>query len=457
MLKNTKEDEALAESLKSDPVWEDWPGSGDQPNDQRSRENLKVRVPSRPERPAEPSKPEFRSEAPATAEPLPESKEQPQQGPSKRRKSFLRRRPFTFLIVLLLLAAGLGGGYLYLDYSRYFESTDDAFIASRQFAVAPKVSGYVTEVPVTDNQHVPAGGVIARIDDRDYRIALEQANAQVAAAQASIKNIDAQTNMQQAQVKASQAQVDQAQAGLVFAKQQAARYEHLAGTGYGTVQNAQQYTSQLQQQEAAVKNTSAALDVAQRQIESLKAQRSSAEASLAQALAQRDQAKLNLSYTVVTAAQAGRAVNLTAAAGQFGQAGTNLTMFVPDEIWVTANFKETQLNLMRPGQPVTLSIDAYPGREIHGHIASVQPGSGTAFSLLPAQNATGNYVKIVQRVPVKIVIDNPPADVALGPGMSVVPTVRVNPNPSLYERLAPAADRLYDRLAASIDQLRGRL
>jgi membrane fusion protein, multidrug efflux system len=110
-------------------------------------------------------------------------------------------------------------------------------------------------------------------------------------------------------------------------------------------------------------------------------------------------------------------------------------MFVPDDIWVTANFKETQLDAMRPGQPVTLSIDAYPERVIHGHVASVQPGSGTAFSLLPAQNATGNYVKIVQRVPVKLIIDNPPTDVALGPGMSVDPTVRIDPTPSLYERL----------------------
>ena len=175
--------------------------------------------------------------------------------------------------------------------------------------------------------------------------------------------------------------------------------------------------------------------MAQRQIESLKAQRSNADANLQQALAQRDQAQLNLSYTKVTAAEPGRVVNLTAAPGEFAQAGTNLTMFVPDEIWVTANFKETQLDHMRPGEPVTLSIDAYPERQLHGHVASVQPGSGTAFSLLPAQNATGNYVKIVQRVPVKIVFDNPPSDVALGPGMSVVPSVRINPNPSLYEQL----------------------
>ena len=175
--------------------------------------------------------------------------------------------------------------------------------------------------------------------------------------------------------------------------------------------------------------------MAQRQIESLKAQRNSAVASLAQAKAQRDQAQLNLSYTTVTAAQPGRVVNLTAAVGQFAQPGTNLTMFVPDQIWVTANFKEIQLDRMRPGEPVTLEIDAYPEREIRGHVDSVQPGSGTAFSLLPAQNATGNYVKIVQRVPVKIVMDDPPTDVALGPGMSVVPTVRVDPTPSLFERL----------------------
>ena len=126
---------------------------------------------------------------------------------------------------------------------------------------------------------------------------------------------------------------------------------------------------------------------------------------------------------------------MTAAVGQFAQAGTALTIFVPDQIWVTANFKETQLDAMRAGQPATLEIDAYPERRIRGHVASVQPGSGTAFSLLPAQNATGNYVKIVQRVPVKIVIDAPPADVALGPGMSVVPTIRIDPTASLYEQL----------------------
>jgi membrane fusion protein (multidrug efflux system) len=353
----------------------------------------------------------------------------------KSRTSLLKRRAVVYAIGAMLLAAVVGGGYVYLDNAERFQSTDDAFIAARQSALAPKVSGYITAVPVTDNEHVAAGDVIARIDDRDYRIALEQAEAQVAAAQASIENIDAQLNVQQAQISANEARLDQAQAGLVFAEQQYTRYQELAQKGSGTIQNAQQYSSQLRQQQAALASAQATLRVSQRQIEALKAQRNSAVASLAQAQAQRDQAQLNLSYTTVTAAQPGRVVNLSAAVGQFAQPGTNLTMFVPDQIWVTANFKEIQLDHMRPGEPVTLRIDAYPEREIRGHVDSVQPGSGTAFSLLPAQNATGNYVKIVQRVPVKIVMDDPPTEVALGPGMSVVPTVRVEPAPSLYEQL----------------------
>ena len=378
-----------------------------------------------------------RPERRAEVQPLREEPavEQDRERGDKPRRGHLRRHPLAFLLGLLLCISGIGAGYLYWDNARHFESTDDAFIAARQFAIAPKVSGYITAVPVTDNQHVGVGDVIARIDDRDYRTALEQAQAQVAAAQANIQNIDAQTNVQQAQISANQAQLKQVEAALVFAQEQAGRYQHLAHTGYGSVQNSQQYTSQLNQQEAAVQSAQANLKLAQRQIETLKAQRASADASLAQAQAQRNQAQLNLSYTTVTANQPGRVVQLSTAVGQFVQPGTALTMFVPDDIWVTANFKETQLDAMRPGQPVTLEIDAYPKRAIRGHVASVQPGSGTAFSLLPAQNATGNYVKIVQRVPVKIIIDNPSADVALGPGMSVVPTVRTNSKPSLYEKV----------------------
>src|SRR5262245_56817446 len=323
-----------------------------------------------------------------------EQNQPPDQRADEPRRGLLRRHPFEFVLGLILFIGLATGGYLYWDHAGHFQSTDDAFVAARQFPVAPKVSGYITAVPVTDNQHVAAGDVIARIDDRDYRTALDQAQAQVASADANIQNVDGQNNVQQAQITANQAKVEQAQAALVFAQQQAKRYQDRAQTGSGTVQNAQQWTSQQQQQEAALASAQANLKVAQRQLESVKAQRESAVANLAQANAQRDQAQLNLSYTTVTAAQAGRVVQLSAAVGQFAQPGTNLTMFGPDEIWITANFKETQLDAMRPGQPVTLEIDAFPERAVHGHVDSVQPGSGTAFSLLPAQNATGNYVKI---------------------------------------------------------------
>ncbi|HXA23689.1 MAG TPA: biotin/lipoyl-binding protein [Acetobacteraceae bacterium] len=181
------------------------------------------------------------------------------------RKGVLRRRPFAFVGGLIVLFAALPAGYLYWDYASHFESTDDAFIAARQFTIAPKVPGYLTAVPVTDNEHVAAGQVIARIDDRDYRNAFAEAQAQAAAARANIENIDAQIVVQQAQIRANQAQVDQAQAALVFAQQQAKRYQELAATALaGTVQDAQRYTSGLRQRQAAVESAQATLALAQR-------------------------------------------------------------------------------------------------------------------------------------------------------------------------------------------------
>jgi membrane fusion protein (multidrug efflux system) len=364
----------------------------------------------------------------------------------KARIGFLRRRPMATAAGLIFVAAAGAAGYLYWDSAAHFESTDDAFIAARQFSIAPQVAGYVTAVAVTDNQHVAAGQVIARIDDRTYRVALEQAEAQVAAAKAAVHNVDAQMDVQQAQIAASQAQVNQAQANLDLAQVTWGRDKPLVHQGWATAQQGSIDVQNLKAQQAAVENTQAGLKLAQRQMETLKAQRLTAEANVKQAEAQRDLARLNLSYTTVVADQPGRVVNLSAAVGEYASSGTALSMFVPDDIWVTANFKETQLDHMRPGQPATLEIDAYPDRRFRGHVVSVQPGSGTAFSLLPAENATGNYVKIVQRVPVKIVMEDPPSDVALGPGMSVVPTVRVNPAPFLYQRLEAAAESWWGRL-----------
>ena len=328
------------------------------------------------------------------------------------------------LAVCVLLIAVIGGLSYWLSV-RDYESTDDAFISARSFSIAPKVGGYVTDVPVTDNQHVKAGDLLAKIDDRDYLNAVDQAKAQVAVAKANIANINAQIDSQQEQIKQAQAQVDQAEAQLVFAQQEEARAKDLVQKGAGTVQNEQQTRSNQQSQLANTARTKAALTAAQFGIKMLQAQLESGRASLQQAQAQLDQANLNLQYTRVTAAQSGRVVKLSGAVGTYATAGQSLMMFVPDDIWIVANYKETQLADMRPGQRVEFTIDAYPGRKLTGHVASAQPGSGTAFSLLPAENATGNYVKVVQRVPVKIVVDDWPSDIAIGPGMSVVPWTKV--------------------------------
>jgi membrane fusion protein (multidrug efflux system) len=324
-----------------------------------------------------------------------------------------------------VLLVTLIGGLVYWLNARHFESTDDAFVAARSFSVAPKVSGYVVAVPVTDNQHVAAGDLLARIDDRDYRIAVDQAQAQVAVADANIANIEAQIDSQQAQIDQAKAQVEQAEAQLQFARQEADRARDLVQTGAGTVQRAQQTRSDLEAQQANTSRAKAAAIAAELGLKVLQAQRKSADASRQQAQAQLDQARLNLQYTNVVAGQSGRVVKLSGAKGTFVTAGQSLMMFVPDEVWIVANYKETQLADMRPGQPVEIRIDAYPGRKFNGHVESVQPGSGTAFSLLPAENATGNFVKVVQRVPVKIVVDYWPSDVPVGPGMSVVPWTRV--------------------------------
>ncbi len=295
-------------------------------------------------------------------------------------------------------------------HARNYESTDDAFIDTRTVQISAQVAAAIVDVPVTDNQLVEAGTELARLDDRDYVAQRDQA-------QATVDDLKAQIAAQQAKIAQADKQAAQAQAALTFAQQEADRYEQLAKQGTATVEQAQQYHSNLLQAQATFAAAQANAIATEKQDPVLKAQLESAQAQLAQAAT-------NLSRTIITAPVAGRVTQLTAAKGAWAAVGQALMMFVPREVWVTANFKETQLDLMRPGQSVSIEIDAYPDRTFEGHVASVQAGSGTAFSLLPAENATGNYVKIVQRVPVKIVFNKPP-DVLLGPGMSVVPTVKV--------------------------------
>ena len=339
------------------------------------------------------------------------------------RQRFRKRRGFIQLLVIggIIVAALLVGWWLH---ARNYESTDDAFIDSRTVQISAQVAAAIVDVPVTDNQLVDAGAELVRLDDRDYVAQRDQAQAQVNQAQASIDNLTAQIAAQQAKIDQAKKQVVQAQAALTFARQQAERYQQLASKGSGTVEQAQQYVSSQQQNEAGLAAAQANATATEKQIGVLQAQRDLAYGQLAQARATLEQAQANLARTIITAPVAGRVTRLTAAKGDYAAVGQALMMFVPREVWVTANFKETQLNLMRSGQPVDIAIDAYPGRTFSGHVDSVQSGSGTAFSLLPAENATGNYVKIVQRVPVKITFDKMP-DVQLGPGMSVVPTVKV--------------------------------
>ncbi|MFT3998725.1 MAG: HlyD family secretion protein [Rhizobium sp.] len=348
--------------------------------------------------------------------------------PEPKRPSFIRRHPFWVLFGVVALAVlAVAAWFVWKIYFYPYESTDDAFVDARSFSVAAKVSGYVAEVPVTDNQHVKPGDVILRIDPRDYQIALDQANGQVEVAKASIESADAQIEAANASVDVARAQQNSASAALQYAQQEANRQQQLVKSGSGSVQSVQQATATLQQDQAGLAQMQANVTSALKNKAVAEAQKSSALASLKQAQAQAEEAQQNLNYTTIIAVQPGRIVHLTGARGQFLDAGQAIATFVPDEVWITANFKETQLTDMRPDQPVDVTIDAYPDHTLHGKVASVQPGSGTAFSLLPAENATGNYVKVTQRVPVKIIVDKWPADVAIGPGMSVVPTVTVRP------------------------------
>jgi len=272
---------------------------------------------------------------------------------------------------------------------------------------------------------VKNGDLLATIDPRNYKAALDQADAQIRQDEATAKNLDAQISAQKAQIDQAAQQVTEAQAALKFATDENARYQDLVQKGAGTVQRAQQASSDFNGKQAALDAATASKVVAERQIDVLNAQKAGALAQLDEAKAQKDRADADMQRTELRATVDGRVTKLTAAVGALAAPGQSIMIVVPLDIWVTGNFKESQLADMRVGQPVDISIDAF-GKSFPGHIDSVQAGSGTAFSLLPAENATGNYVKVVQRIPVKITFDRRP-EVELGPGMSVVPTVTVRP------------------------------
>ena len=322
---------------------------------------------------------------------------------------WLTRRRRAVLVITALVIAIITAIVVWWINTSGYESTDDAFIDARTVSISSQVGGAIVDVPVTDNQLVEAGTLLMRVDARDYKAQVDQAKANIA-------NIEAQIGAQKARIEQADKQAAESQANLSFARQQEERYTGLVQKGAVTVEQSQQYVSGLRQAQANYSAAQANVIATAKQLPVLQAQKD-------QAAAQLEIAEANLSRTAITAPEAGRVTRLTAAKGNYAAVGQTMMMFVPRNVWITANFKETQLRAVRPGNPVDIEIDAYPKKKFKGHVDSVQAGSGTAFSLLPAENATGNYVKIVQRVPVKIVFDEPP-DVLLGPGMSVVPTVR---------------------------------
>jgi membrane fusion protein (multidrug efflux system) len=401
------------------------PDEKSRPRDRADEQDPDARVDGNgPDRPVRDTPAAERPAKPAAKQANKEETKRPPDRPKPSLGQRLRQHPYiatTAAIAIVLVLIGLVAWWLH---ARNYESTDDAFIDTRTVTIASQLAGTITEVPVTDNETVPAGAVLAEIDPRDYSASVAQANAQVDQAEAMIANYGAQIAAQQARIDAAQKQVAQADAALTFSRQENARAQDLAARGAGTRQQAQQTSSDQRQKEAALANAQATETATEKQIAVLQTQQQAAKAQLEQAQATLAQAKTNLTRARITAPETGRATKISAAIGGVAQPGQALMMFVPTRVWVTANFKETQLDLMRPGQPVDITVDAYPDKVLHGHVDSIQAGSGAAFSLLPPENATGNFVKIVQRVPVKIVFDQRP-DIYLGPGMSVVPTVKV--------------------------------
>ena len=350
--------------------------------------------------------------------------EKPETAPHAQARNLLRRHPYAVLTAAAAVAFLAAAGLMWWLHARNYESTDDAFVDARNVSVSPQVVGAITAVPVTDNQLVATGGLLVQIDPRDYQAAVDEAQAQVDQAMAAIANLDAQIEAQKARIDQAEKQVVQTQAALTFAQQENARAQDLVKRGAGTEQAAQQNRSNLVQAEAGVASAQANAVAAQKQIPVLEAQRLSAVAQLEQMQAALRHARDNLERTRLIAPEAGRATRISAAIGALAQPGQVLMIFVPENKWVTANFKETQLDADAAGAAGGHRDRRLSRSRLQGHVDSIQAGSGAAFSLLPPENATGNFVKVVQRVPVKIVFDHPP-DVYIGPGMSVVPTVKV--------------------------------
>ena len=341
-----------------------------------------------------------------------------------------KRQKLIVIVVLVVIASiGVVLGVIWWLHARNYEKTNDAFVDTKITHVAPRASGEVAQVFVSDNQAIQAGQLLVQLDDSAARMQLAQAEASRAQALSQIAQAEAQVQVASAQLEQSQANTrgPAAQAG-----KSERDYRRYLGVSIATP--AAVAPLQLDQAQTTAVNDDAQFASAQKQVKTSRAQLASSrtqlgsgQAQLQTAQAQIAQAQLQIAYARVVASVDGHVANRTVAVGNYAQPGSELMSIVPNRLWITANFKETQLARMRVGQSVDVKIDAYPAAKFPGHIESIQRGAGQSFSVLPAQNATGNFVKVVQRVPVKIVLDRVDAiRFPLGPGMSVEPSVRVN-------------------------------
>ncbi len=335
------------------------------------------------------------------------------------------RTPIVVAAVMLALGGGAYGGSYWWTVLRFQESTDDAYVASDVSVISPKVEGYMKEVRVRENQAVDKGAVLFVIDDSDFAARVAQAEAAAATEAAAVETFRSRLEFQQAMIAQAQAEVTAAEADAARAEQDFKRYGSLLSTDFASRQRYEQALADARKTAADVLKSRAALAAAQSQLGVLKSQEREAKARRQQARASLVLAQNDLANTVIRAPFAGVAGKRAGQVGQYVKSGTELVTLVPlPRVYVTANFKETQLTRMRPGQRAEVSVDAYPDRPLEGWVESFAPGSGAEFSLLPPENATGNFTKIVQRVPVRIALPKDGAIVPLlRPGLSVVVTV----------------------------------
>jgi membrane fusion protein, multidrug efflux system len=336
-----------------------------------------------------------------------------------------RTKPLKLAAGVVVLAGVLAYGAHWWTTGRFIQDTDDAYVGGDVTVIGSKVAGYIQTVAVTDNQAVHKGDLLVRIDDRDYRAAAAKADAAVAAQEAALRNLDAVAALQQSVIHQAEAAKAAADAEANRAHLDDARYGDLVSRAAVSVEAAQRARAAAQTATADGQKAGAAVEAARRQLDVIDTQKRQAEAALAQARAQADSARLDLSYTEVRAPVDGTIGNRRARVGAFVSAGSPMLAVVPAHgLWVDANFKEDQLAAMKVGQAVEVRADILPGQPFHGHIASLAPATGAQFSVLPPENATGNFTKIVQRVPVRVTLDGKDGDLGvLRPGLSVTATI----------------------------------